>query len=224
MTGGGPGWDMAAALHSIERSLQRAQGGLALTREINRFSQNAGGFLGRVEPHRVFRLDKVEVELCFALEITRRGELLIGLASAMGRLEIRDKVHEGGHGEVVQLEGALLDGFGTRLQLSLRPSVTGLTGMVDVEQGTAHVVIADLGSSYAHVGHVAIRTCDPRARMNALVPQLELGVLGFEDRRTSLGMHPVLELRFTVTTVATRTKRRNRDHLMEGADEGVAVS
>ena len=123
-----------------------------------------------MEAHRVLRLDKVEVKLRFALEVARLGELLIRLARGARRFEIVDEVYKRVHGKAAQFVGALLDGFHASLQLRLRPAVTALAGVVDVEQRAAHVVIADLGGTDADVGHMTISARYARAGMNALVP------------------------------------------------------
>ena len=78
-------------------------------------------------------------------------------------------------------------------QLLLRPLVAGLAGAVDVEQRALHVMVADLHRAGALVRHVAVGAGHARPRVDALVPHLELGVLGLEHRRAGLGVRPVLE-------------------------------
>ena len=50
-----------------------------------------------------------------------------------------------------------------------------------------------LSAPDALVGHVAVGAGHAGARVDALVPHLELGVLGLERRRAGLGVRPVLE-------------------------------
>ena len=50
----------------------------------------------------------------------------------------------------------LLNGVDAGQNFSRRNMVAGLAGAVDVEQGAAHPVVADLAGAVAHVGHVAV--------------------------------------------------------------------
>src|SRR5216683_1934067 len=72
-----------------EPSLERPQSSCALPCKVDRGTENAGGFLRSMEPHRILCLDEVEVELGFALEVAGGGQLLVRLASRTGRLEVR---------------------------------------------------------------------------------------------------------------------------------------
>lgn len=53
------------------------------------------------------------------------------------------------------------------------------------------MVAADLDGAFAHEGHVAVGAGDPTAGVDALAPEFELGVLGFEDLGTAVGVFPV---------------------------------
>ena len=86
-----------------------------------------------MESHRVLCLNEVEIELYLALEIAGCCQLFIRPASGTGRLELLNEVHERVHGEIAECRGASLDGVHPRLQLSLEPSVTGLTGVVNIQ-------------------------------------------------------------------------------------------
>ena len=59
-------------------------------------------------------------------------------------------------------------------------------------------MVADLERAFALVGHVAIGAGDAGARVDALIPHLELRVLRLEHGRAGVGVSPVLELRFVV--------------------------
>jgi hypothetical protein len=50
--------------------------------------------------------------------------------------------------------------------------------VVDVEEGALNMVIADLEAADPHVEHVAVGTRDTGLGMDALIPHLELRVLG----------------------------------------------
>jgi len=73
-----------------------------------------------------------------------------------------------------------------------------LTRVVDVEERATHVVIADLEGADPCIGHVAVCAGHPGARVDALVPHLELGMLCLQDRRSAFGVDPVLEARLVV--------------------------
>ena len=62
-------------------------------------------------------------------------------------------------------------------------------------------MVADLLRALAHVRHVAVAAGHPGARVNALVPHFELGMLGLECRRSGLGVRPVGEARLAVVLV-----------------------
>src|SRR4030095_1218095 len=66
----------------------------------------------------------------------------------------------------------------------------------------AHPVIADLQRALALVRHVAVGAGHTRARVDALAPRLELGVLRLENARARLGMLPVVEGRAVVEAEA----------------------
>ena len=78
-----------------------------------------------------------------------------------------------------------------------RAAVTGLTGIADVEQGTAHPVIGNLGGPIANIRHVAIGTGNAGPRMRAHAPQLEFRVLCLEDLRAGQLVHVIVE-RFAI--------------------------
>jgi hypothetical protein len=143
-------------------------------------------------------LDEVKVELSFALGGASCCQLCVGLACRTGCLEIPDQIYQRVHGKIAQLVDPRLNRFDPGLQFGLGLVVTGLAGVVDVQQWTAHVVIADLDRTDAHVGHVAVSAGHTGAGMDALMPQFELRMLGFEHGLPGLGMHPVLELRLVV--------------------------
>ena len=123
------------------------------------------------------------------------------LPAALRRFEIRDQIHQRIHRHIAQLVGALLNRLDPRLELFLRPLVAGLASAVDVEHRAAHVVVADLERAFALVRHVAIGAGHARARVDPLIPHLELRMLRFEHGRAGVGVRPVLELRFVVVSL-----------------------
>ena len=59
-------------------------------------------------------------------------------------------------------------------------------------------MVAHLEGAHALVGHVAVRARHAGARMDALVPHFELGVLGLEHPGPRLRVHPIREARCVV--------------------------
>ena len=114
-----------------------------------------------------------------ALQLRLRGP------GRLGRHDRVDQLDDGRAAALQQLVVALLDQVHARLDLLLGQVVARLAGAVDVEQRAAHPVVGHLGRALAHVRHVAVGAGDAAARVNALAPQLELGVLRLEDRRRS---------------------------------------
>src|SRR5690606_13265536 len=145
------------------------------------------------EAHGVFRGDEVQTPLGLALEGAGGLELFVGGAGFAGVGEAGDEGGERGFAAAQEGGVAVLDGLGAGEDFGLGHAVAGLAGLVDVEQGGAHVVVADLDGAFAHVGHVAVGAGDAAAGVDALAPQFELGVLGLEDLRAGLGMGPVAE-------------------------------
>ena len=84
------------------------------------------------------------------------------------------------------------------LSSALGDLVARQAGVVDIEQRTADMVVADLERPHALVGHVAIRAGDARARVDALAPHLELGMLRLERRSACVLVRPILEFDFIV--------------------------
>ena len=70
--------------------------------------------------------------------------------------------------------------------------------MIDVQQRTAHVMVADLERAFAFVRHVAIGARHAGARVDALVPHFEFRMLRLEHRRAGLRVRPILELLLVV--------------------------
>ena len=64
--------------------------------------------------------------------------------------------------------------------------VAALAGAVDVEHRAAHPVVGDLQAAFAFVRHVAIGAGHAGAGVDALVPELELGMLRLEHGRAGL--------------------------------------
>ena len=136
---------------------------------------------GRVEAVGVLRLHEVQVELAAALRRpapprARRPARPPAFAALMSAI----RSMSASMARLRSVDGALLDRLGARQQLLLGPLVAGLAGVVDVEQRAAHVVVADLQRAHARVRHVAVGAGHARARVDALVPHLELGVLRLE--------------------------------------------
>src|SRR5688500_3653460 len=82
---------------------------LTPAREVDRLAENPRGFLRRVEPRRVFRLDEVEIELRFPMKVARRLQIGVRTAGGDRALEIRDQRHQRIHRAVAQVEVSLLD-------------------------------------------------------------------------------------------------------------------
>jgi len=76
---------------------------------------------------------------------------------------------------------AILDRGHPARQLRLGDSVASLAGAIDVEQGAAHPVITHLEGSHALIGHVTVGAGNAGAGVHALLPDLELGMLGFQE-------------------------------------------
>ncbi len=146
-----------------------------------------------MESHRVFGLDEVEQELRAPLVPPGRFEVRIGRAGFLRPLDVGDQGDQRIHGDVADLEGAVLDRMDAHPQLLFRPAVTGLAGAVDVQQRAADVMVTDLHRAHTLVRHVAVGAGDARTRVHALVPHLELGMLRLERRRAGFGVRPVLE-------------------------------
>ena len=146
-----------------------------------------------MEARRVLGLDEVQIELRLALRCLCLGDRLRAGAALLRCLNVVDEVDDRVHGLISEREDALLDRLGARLELLLGPAVTCLARIADVEQRAAHVVVADLERADAAVGHVAVGASDARARVDALVPGLELGVLGLQQLRACVGVRPILE-------------------------------
>ena len=154
-----------------------------------------------MEAGRVLRLDEVQIELRLALEVLR------GSASSASVLPaafaaLRSAISSTS-ASIATLRSLKVRSWivSTRaFSSSSRPLVAGLAGAIDVEQRAAHVVVADLQRALALVGHVAIGAGHARARVDALVPHLELRVLRLEHRRAGVGVRPVLEAALVVVS------------------------
>ena len=72
----------------------------------------------------------------------------ISLSGRACRLNIINKVDERIHRKIAQAEVALLDSLHTRLEFGLRPSVTSLTGAIDIEHRTTHMMVANLERAF----------------------------------------------------------------------------
>src|ERR1051326_1336984 len=171
---------------------------LALAGKIDGLAENPRRLLRRVEAGRVLRLHEIEIELCFALEVLRCRKILVAFSRALGSLQVLDQIHQRVHRHVAQRERALLDVLDARLELLFGPLVAGLTGAVDIEHRAPHAVVTDLERAFALVSHMAVRAGPARARVNALIPQLEFRVLRLEDGRARVRVRPILELRLVV--------------------------
>src|SRR5215469_18955732 len=102
---------------------------------------------------------------------------------------------------------AILDrGYPAR-QLRLGDGVASLAGAIDVEQGAAHPVITHLEGSHALIGHVTVGAGNAGAGVHALLPDLELGMLGLQEVGPRLRVDPVGE---ALLVVAPRSPRRAR--------------
>src|SRR5262249_16348125 len=73
-----------------------------------------------------------------------------------------------------------------------------LTGTRDVEQRASHLMVAYLDCSLALIRHMAIGTRNSTASMYTLIPQLEFGMLGFEDQSAGFAMDVVLKILLVV--------------------------
>jgi hypothetical protein len=98
----------------------------------------------------------------------------------------------------VLFEGSLLDGLGPGGELLLGRLVAGLAGGIDHQQRAPHLVVAHLEGADTPIRHVAVRAHDPGTGVGALIPHLELRVLGLEGRRTALSVGPISEARLLV--------------------------
>src|SRR5262245_48994626 len=87
----------------------------------------------------------------------------------------------------------VLDRQDPSLDLFLCHYMTGLAHPVDVEERAPHPVVAHLEGPHAFVGHMAVGTGHASPRMNALLPHLELGMLGLQDLGARVGVYPVGE-------------------------------
>jgi hypothetical protein len=88
--------------------------------------------------------------------------------------------------------------LGAGLDFLVRVAMARLTGARHVEQWATDLVVADLDRTLALVWHVAISARHSAAGVDPLIPQLEFGMLGLQDRRSSLPVHIVGELLFVV--------------------------
>lgn len=70
--------------------------------------------------------------------------------------------------------------------------VTSLTGAVDVQHRTSHVVIANLKCPFSVIGHVAIGAGHSRSCMNTLAPHFKLRVLNLEDLGSGTFVYPIV--------------------------------
>jgi hypothetical protein len=118
--------------------------------------------------------------MALLLQLEDRGEFLLRGAGGLGLADGVEHVGHGVGGAVEQRLGAVLDRRPVA-QLLFGHVVAGLAGIVDVEQGAADPVAADLHRPLALVGHVAVGAAHAAAGVDALAPELELGVLGLVD-------------------------------------------
>jgi hypothetical protein len=115
--------------------------------------------------------------LRLALKIACTGKLCVAFALGPGLLDILDQFADRVHRHITSMKESCLDRFRSALQFLLREMMTGLACTIDIQEGTAHVMIADLGAALALVWHVAIRASDSSTRVHSLVEHFELGVL-----------------------------------------------
>src|SRR5262249_10522930 len=78
-------------------------------------------------------------------------------------------------------------------QLLFRRTVTDLAGLGDMGHWTADAVVADLDRALTQIRHVTVCTGNSTARMNTLVPDLELGMLRLQHLRLREPVRPVAE-------------------------------
>ena len=132
-------------------------------------------------------VDEALDEVARAAEVTavRVGYIAVRNALRKSAAELRVRERQRAQGDDA--------GGHPGLQLLLREAVAGLAGAGDIQQGAAHLVIAHLDGALPHVGHVAVRAGDAAARVDALAPQLELGVLRLQHLSAGLGVLEVVE-------------------------------
>ena len=171
---------------------------LSFAGEVDGFAENPQRFLRRVEARRVFRFD--EIEMNCALRWKSCAAVICGDRRVGGArcLQVGNEFHERVHREVAHVLRALLDGLDPALQFRLGPLVTGLAGAVDIQQRTAHVMVADLERALAFVGHVTIGAGHAGSRVDALVPHFKFRMLRFEHRRAGVRVRPVFKLLLVV--------------------------
>src|SRR4029079_18907642 len=85
-----------------------AHGNLSLASEINRLPKNTSRLLRCMEASRVLGFDEVEIELCAALQIQRRLEIVVGLSRGLGCLQVVDQSYESGHRILTQFPVPIL--------------------------------------------------------------------------------------------------------------------
>ena len=151
-----------------------------------------------VESERILGLDKVQAKLRFALEILDLAQLGIGPSGSTSVFDVFDEVDQSIQGYVPQLERAVLDQLDAGFEFGFRPSMTGLTGVVDIQEWAAHMMVADLEGAFALVGHVTIGASHTGSGVNALAPSLKLRMLRFQSGGARVGMNPILELNLVV--------------------------
>src|SRR5688500_8196959 len=89
-----------SAMSGVRPLLSRSQCELSFAREVDRFAENAERFLGRMETRGILRFHKIEIELRFALEILRRGDLLRGRIGGARGFQFTNELDQCVHGQV----------------------------------------------------------------------------------------------------------------------------
>jgi hypothetical protein len=161
--------------------------------EINRLGQQACRFLGGVKAERILGVDKVGPPLRLAMQAAGGVQFPVAGPGLSRRSDGVNRIDAGVFGPRKDAQRPRLDPFGPGEDLLLRIGVTLLAGPRNVQQGAAHLVVADFDCSLADVRHVAVGTGHAASGVNALRPHLELGMLSLEDRRAADRVRPVAE-------------------------------
>src|SRR4030095_9333322 len=100
----------------------------------------------------------MEPPLRLAMQVLRFLDASLGNVSRLGGLDLENQVPDGRLGPRQQVLGARLGPLDALPDFRLLVAVTRLACPRDVQERTAHVMIADLDRSLALVRHVAIGT------------------------------------------------------------------
>lgn len=172
--------------------------GLAKPGFVDGTAQDTDSLLIRVESHRVFGFDKVRQELGTALIPLGDGYAGVRRVSFDGEGNGAGQIEYGVDRHIPHLIGPVLDAVDALPEVVFGPRVARLAGIVDVQHGAAHPVVAHLHGPYPDVRHVAVGARDATLRVDALVVELEFGVLRLEGRCAAGSVDPIPEAGFLI--------------------------